>query len=139
MKLKESTSKNIDIDKIESLRQSVGWHRRRSNTKWKEVLSKSYFVYSVWDKNKLVGMGRILEDGIMCMFYDIVVHKDYQNKKIGKKIMTAMIKKVKDKKYTSIGLFAWDKNSKFLFPFYAKFGFEKTKYGMELKKHMGSI
>ena len=42
MKLKESTTKNLDINKIEELRQSIGWHRRRSDKKWKEILSKSY-------------------------------------------------------------------------------------------------
>lgn len=136
MKLRESTSKKLDIDKIEELRQSVGWSRKRSDKKWREILSKSSFVYSVWDGKKLVGMGRILEDGIMCMFYDIVVHKDYQGKGIGYKIMKKLVDHVKDKKYTSIGLFAWDKNSKFLFPFYKEFGFKKTKYGMELKKYM---
>ena len=137
MKLTESTSKNLDINKIESLRQSVGWSRRRTNKKWKEILSKSSFVYSIWDKDKLIGMGRILEDGVMCMFYDIAVHKDYQNKRIGKKIMKRLIDEVKDKNYTSIGIFVWDENSSFLLPFYKRFGFKKT-LGMELKKYMPS-
>lgn len=139
MKLRELTTKNIDIEKIEFLRQSVGWKRRRSDKKWKEVLSKSSFVYSVWDNKNLVGMGRILEDGVMCMFYDIVVHKDYQRKGVGKKIMKRLIKEVRNKKYTSIGLFASKENLVFLSKFYKKSGFEKINTGMELKKYMKKI
>jgi len=136
MKIKESATKNIDIVKIEELRDSVGWKRKRGDKKWREILSKSFFVYSLWDKNKLIGMGRILEDGIMCMFYDIMVHKDYQNKGIGKRIMKKLINKIKNKKYTSIGVFASKNNKEFLIPFYKKFGFKKNNKGMELTKYM---
>lgn len=136
MKYKESTSKKLNIKKIDILRKSVGWKKRRSDKKWKEVLSKSSFVYSVWDGNKMIGMGRILEDGIMCMFYDIVVHKDYQRKGIGGMVMKKLIGRVKGKGYTSIGLFATKQNIKSLAPFYKKFGFKLVKTGMECKKHM---
>lgn len=135
-KYKELTSKDINIKKIDDLRATVGWHKRRSNEKWKEILSKSSFVYTVWDDDKLIGMGRILEDGIMCMFYDIVVDKNYQGEGIGKLIMENLLNQVKDKEYTSIGLFASDENLDFLIPFYGKFGFELVKGGMECKKYM---
>lgn len=61
MKLKESTSKELDAEQITSLRSSVGWDRVRSEEKWQEILNKSSFVYTVWDHEKLVGMGRLLE------------------------------------------------------------------------------
>lgn len=136
MKMRELTTKDIDIKKIEALRRSVGWRKKRTNKKWKEILFKSSFVYSVWDDKELIGMGRILEDGMMCMFYDIAVHKDYQNKGVGKKIMERLVREVKNKKYTSIGIFASKENITFLSKFYKKFGFEKVNTGMELKKYM---
>ncbi|HBA37029.1 TPA: GNAT family N-acetyltransferase [Candidatus Falkowbacteria bacterium] len=134
MNLIESTKKNLDVKQIESLRDSVGWHRHRGPEKWKEILEKSSFVYSVWDGNLMVGMGRILEDGIMCMLYDIVVHKDYQGKGIGKMIMNSLISQVNDKGYTSIGVFASPENKEFLIPFYKKFGFKLSGTGMEIKR-----
>ena len=134
MKFKESTRKNLNIKQIESLRDSVGWHRHRGEKKWNEILSKSFFVYSIWDGDKMIGMGRILEDGVMCMFYDIVVHRDYQGKGVGKMIMNNLINKVKDKNYTSIGLFATPENKEFLIPFYKKYGFELSETGMEIRK-----
>lgn len=107
----------------------------RGSEKWREVLSKSSFVYSVWDDNKLLGFGRILEDGIMCMFYDIGIHPDYQDLGIGTKIMETLIDQVKDKNYASIGLFVWEENPKAI-QFYEKFGFKKVNTGMELVKYM---
>jgi len=134
MKLTESTNKDLTGEQINALRFSVGWCTKREEEKWREVLDKSSFVYSVYDKSKLVGMGRIVEDGIMCMFYDIVVHKDYHGKGIGKKIMDNLLAFTKDKKYSSISLFADPDNKDFLIPFYNKFGFELFGTGMRLKK-----
>lgn len=134
MKLKESTNKDLTGKQINALRFSVGWCTKRSEGKWREILDKSSFVYSVFDKDKLIGMGRIVEDGIMCMFYDIVVHKDYQGIGVGKMIMNSLLAFTKDKKYSSISLFADPDNKDFLIPFYNKFGFELFETGMRLKK-----
>lgn len=132
--LRISSEKSIDSVLLDDLFAIIGW-RKRGKKKWTEVLSKSSYVYSVWNQNKLIGFGRIMEDGVMCMFYDIAVHPAYQGKGIGKKLMETMIKKVKDKKYASIGLFAWEENPNNI-PFYEKFGFVKQTTGMELLKYM---
>ena len=134
MKLKESTNKDLTSEQINALRLSVGWCVKRNEEKWREILDKSSFVYSVFDKDKLVGMGRIVEDGVMCMFYDIVVHKDYQGTGIGKMIMNNLLTFTEDKKFSSISLFADPDNKDFLIPFYNKFGFELFETGMRLKK-----
>ena len=132
--MRESTEKNLPLEQIDNLTEAVGWGRRGAN-KWKGVLSKSSYVYSIWDGDRLVGMGRIVEDGVMCMFYDIAVHPDYQRGGLGSQIMNNLINQVKDKKYVSIGLFAWEKNPANI-PFYEKFGFEKVATGMELVRYM---
>ena len=134
MELTDSTDKNITPERLDGLFEAIGW-KRRGKDKWLEVLSKSQFVFSVWDSERLVGFGRIMEDGVMCMFYDIGVHPEYQKKGIGKQIMNKLIDQVKDKKYASIGLFAWAKNPENI-PFYEKFGFKQVKTGMELEKYM---
>ncbi|MCK9445293.1 GNAT family N-acetyltransferase [bacterium] len=125
---RDSTTKNIDINQIRSIRKSIGW-QPRSEKKWKEILFKSSFVYSVYDEKKLIGMGRLVEDGIMCMFYDIVVHKKYQGKGIGKLIVSKLIEQTKGKKYCSVSLFTEKDKIKF----YEKLGFKIDNFGMELK------
>ena len=134
MELIESTTKDLNADQINNLRESIGWCNRRSSDKWQEILNKSSFVYSVFDNDRIVGMGRIVEDGIMCMIYDVVVRKEYQGKGIGKMIMTNLLSFTTDKKYSSISLFADPDNKDFLIPFYNKFGFELFETGMRLKK-----
>jgi len=134
MKLTESIKKDLNTEQIDSLMDSVGWTNHKGEEKWREILSKSSFVYSIHDGKKMVGFGRILEDGAMCMFYDIVVHRDYQGKGIGKMIMNNLLDFIKDKKYISVSLFAWPENKDFLLPFYKKFGFELFETGMRLKK-----
>ena len=134
MKLIESAQKNLNAEQINALRFSVGWCTKRGEEKWREILDKSSFVYSVFDQKQLIGMGRIVEDGIFCMFYDIIVHKDYQGKGIGKMIMKNLLEFTKNKKYSSISLFADPNNRDFLIPFYNKFGFELFETGMRLKK-----
>lgn len=133
-KLKVSTDKNVDIAQLNSLFGLIGWKVRKKE-KWVEVLSKSSFVYSIWDYNKLVGFGRVMEDGVMCMFYDIGVAPSYQGRGLGKDILNALIDQVKNKGYASIGLFAWGDNPSNI-PFYEKFGFRRVGTGMELEKFM---
>ncbi|HEY1074499.1 MAG TPA: GNAT family N-acetyltransferase [Patescibacteria group bacterium] len=128
------TVKDISAHDLNSLFESIGWGSRVKE-KWKGVLAASSFVVSAWDGDLLVGMGRILEDGVMCMFYDIGVRPNYQNQKIGRKLMDLLIEQVKDKSYVSIGLFVWEEN-KDASEFYEKFGFEKVETGMELVKYM---
>ena len=134
MKLIDSTSKDLKAEDINALRSSVGWCSKRSEEKWREILSKSSFVYSVYDKDKLIGMGRIVEDGVMCMLYDIIVHTDYQGQGIGKIIMKNLLFQTQDKGYSSVSLFVSPDIKNFLIPFYNKFGFELLETGMRLKK-----
>src|SRR5437016_3664268 len=104
-------SKNdISFNDINFLTEKVGWGKQFHQTeeKWKRVLTASTHIAYIRENGKLIAFGRILEDGIMCMFYDICVHPDYQGKGIGKLIMDHLIDKLKDKKYISIGLFVWD-------------------------------
>lgn len=132
--MKDSLSKEVNTDSLDNLFQDIGWNKR-GKEKWLEVLEKSSYVYSVWDEDVLIGFGRILEDGVMCMFYDIGVLSKYQSKGVGKQIMKNLIEFVKDKNYASIGLFAWEENPNNI-SFYEKSGFEKSGSGMELTKYM---
>ena len=128
---KEGTK--LETSQLDALWKAIGW-KPRGKKKWKEVLSKSHFFYTAWIGKRLIGTGRIMEDGMMCMFYDIGVHPNYQRQGVGAKILKELISKVKNKKYASIGLFAWEENVANI-PFYKKFEFVKTS-GMELIKYM---
>ena len=128
-----SDSEGVSTEKLNDLFKAIGW--KRDPSKWQKIFEKSTYIVTAYNQGVLVGFGRIMEDGVMCMFYDICVHPDYQKKGIGTKIMQMLIDKVKDKGYVSIGLFTWEENPENV-AFYESFGFEKVKTGMELFKHM---
>jgi ribosomal protein S18 acetylase RimI-like enzyme len=123
------------IEEINTLTDAIGWGKRSPEI-WKRALeASSYIAFSRSAEGELTGFGRILEDGVMCMFYDIGVHPKYQGTGVGTRIMTEMIDKVKDGGYVSIGLFVWENNPSAV-QFYQKFGFETVGTGMKLKRFM---
>lgn len=130
-------SKNgIRFEEINTLTESVGWGKcfYQTEDKWRNILAVSKHIAYIKEDERLIAFGRVLEDGIMCMFYDICVHPDYQGKNIGTLLMDRLIDKIKDNEYISIGLFTWEGN-KTVSEFYNKFGFVKSS-AMELKKYM---
>ncbi len=126
----------ITFDGINQLTESVGWGKcfHQTEEKWRHILAVSTHIAYIKKNDKLIAFGRILEDGIMCMFYDVCVHPNYQGQGIGSRLMNHLIDKIKNKEYISIGLFAWEGNET-ASEFYSKLGFEHVS-AMELKKHM---
>jgi len=124
------TTNKLPIDQLDNLVKSIGWGTRGKKS-WTTILLKSSFIISAWNNDTIVGIGRIVDDGTMCMIYDVVVHPDYQNIKIGSKIMKQIISKINKTPYQSIGLFAWKENP-INISFYKKFGFKQVNNGMKL-------
>jgi GNAT superfamily N-acetyltransferase len=133
------SKESITFNDITALTESVGWGKcfHQTEEKWRYVLAASTYIAYIKEDDKLIAFGRILEDGMMCMFYDICIHPDYQGKGIGTLLMNHLIDKIKDKNYISIGLFTWEGN-KTVSEFYGRFGFEKSN-AMELKKYMKHV
>lgn len=122
---------------LNELARHVGWGDAYYplEAQWQRVLAAStYIAYARDEQGALVCFGRILEDGKMCMFYDVCVRPDYQGRKVGSKLMNTLIDIVKDKQYASIGLLVETDNPS-AFHFYQKLGFEAAP-AMELKKYM---
>lgn len=124
------TTNSLPAEKLDSLIEAVGWGRRGAAA-WARICSLSSIIVTAWDLEQIVGVGRVLEDGTMCMVYDVAVHPDHQGNGIGTEIMNRIVSNLEDKPYQSIGLFAWSDNPMNV-PFYEKFGFSKVDFGMKL-------
>jgi len=122
----------VDHESLDALTDAVGWGVRGKD-RWDKIQERSSFMVTVWDNDKLVGLGRIIEDGVMCMVYDIAVHPDYQGKKIGSTIMKQITSEIERHDFASIGLFAWKENPMNI-SFYSKFGFEQVDFGMKYSR-----
>lgn len=110
-------------DDYRRLRESVGWHNyARAQTE--NALSRSLYTVVVEDANQVVGMGRLIGDGLYYLIIDIVVQPDYQQKGIGSKMIDMLVNFV-DKETpvggrSSIQLIAVKGKE----PFYEKKGFK---------------
>jgi ribosomal protein S18 acetylase RimI-like enzyme len=132
MGYRESTSKEIDAKEINALRSTVGWILLPEE-KWREILSRSDFVFTIWDGKKLIGMGRELEDGYMCMLYDIILDDGYRKMGLGKRIVRALVDHARRDGCVSIKLIVEKKNAGALIPYYKKLGFVEIGTGMRFK------
>ncbi|MBJ7450269.1 MAG: GNAT family N-acetyltransferase [Parachlamydiales bacterium] len=126
----------ISYQQIDNLFELVGWGKGFYPTieKWQRVLKASTFIAYIKKDDQVIAFARILEDGIMCMFYDMCVHPDYQGNGLGTKVVSFLLDKIKDMEFISIGLFVEESNPSAR-KFYESVGFEKV-LAMEHKKYL---
>ncbi|MDZ4992538.1 GNAT family N-acetyltransferase [Clostridium perfringens] len=115
----------LNVEDILCLYNDVGWS---SYTKDIDVLMKSIEnslkVISVWDKNLLVGLIRVVGDGYSIIYIqDILVLQKYQNNGIGKRLIEIILDKYKNVRQKVL---LTDKQDKTI-SFYKKVGFSMSE------------
>ena len=123
------TENSLSAKKLDDLMEAVGWRRRGADA-WDRICALSSLLVTAWDGERIVGLGRILDDGTMAMVYDVAVHPDHQGRGVGREIMNRIVSHLKSRPYQSVGLFAWSQNPMNV-PFYEKFGFRQVDFGMK--------
>lgn len=113
-------------EEFNELFESVGWGSRDVN-KINNHREKSEFSVSVYDKDKIIGMARVVGDGAYYTVYDVVTRQEYQGLGVGKILMTEIVKwyKTIEDEDTYLYLGASQGKEKF----YEKFGFKSRPYG----------
>lgn len=107
------------------LYKDVGWSAYTNDI---DILIKSIKnslkVISVWDKDVLVGLIRVVGDGYSIIYIqDILILKSYQRLGIGKKLMNIMLDEYKDVRQKVLSTDALEKN----IAFYESIGFKKAQ------------
>lgn len=72
------------------LRESVSW-LNFSKEQSKKALENSLYTVAAAECGKIIGMGRLIGDGMYYIIADVVVHPTYQNKGIGREILQRLI------------------------------------------------
>lgn len=90
MNYKENT---LCYEEYCKLRESVGWINF-SRTQTEKSLQNSLYTVAREEDNQVVGMGRVIGDGMYYMIVDIVVQPAYQQMGIGSKILNMIIEYV---------------------------------------------
>ena len=129
MKFRLSNQKNFDFIQLQELFSSVGWESAKDPQTLVLAFLFSSNVISCWHDDKLVGIIRSMDDGYWSANIDcLVVHKDYQGKGIGRKLLEVLLDQIKDIKYINVA-----PDSRKQIKFYKKAGFSLIK-GCYLQK-----
>lgn len=115
--------KTPTLDDFNMLTESVGWGKRENNIV-KEALRNTLYSLCVYDKNRLIGYGRIIGDKTIFLYIqDIMVIPKYQGKQIGTGIMYKLLEQVDRYKKVNPNIRTYLGASKGKESFYEKFGF----------------
>ncbi len=112
------------------LYRSVGWGHTKCPNSLNQAIKKSDFVVTAWDGDKLIGLGRAISDSALTVYFpDILVHPNWQRKKIGTEIMKRLLGKYGN--FHNQVFIAEDKIAK---QFYKKFGFVEETSALSITK-----
>nr|YP_009773954.1 GCN5-like N-acetyltransferase [Caulacanthus okamurae]QIZ74571.1 GCN5-like N-acetyltransferase [Caulacanthus okamurae] len=105
-----TTKKNINLNELEQLCDSVGWVRRPLK-KVKAAIDHSFLTICLFYNNdkcqKLIGFARATSDTVFnATIWDVVIHPDFQGKGLGKILMDNVILQLRCADISTITLFA---------------------------------
>jgi len=107
-----------------NLFQTTGWYEGIYIDEYKieTILKNSWFMVSVYNKDQLIGFGRIISDLCLhALILDVIIIPEFQRKGIGTKIMDILLDKCLKEEIIDIQLFC----AMGIEGFYKKLGFEK--------------
>lgn len=115
----------IDVNELNNLLKTMGWGLN-SSKKLDEALKLSWGWITVRDdSNRLIGFVQILSDGIKHAYIlRLLVHRDYQCKGIGTKIMENLMEFLEENNLSPVLLTKPSEES-----FYSKFGLARSSKG----------
>ena len=87
--------KQIEQTPLQSLYEDVEWYAyTRDVNQLQQALESSLYVLSAWDNGQLVGLIRVVGDGLTIIYIqDILVLKSYQNQGIATELMSKALEK----------------------------------------------
>ena len=90
-------TKELSNNDLKKLYLSVQWFSYTDDMgTLKQAISNSLAVVSAWDNDKLVGLTRVVGDGSTIIYVqDLLVHPEYQNKRIGTIMLSMILDKYK--------------------------------------------
>ncbi len=117
----------LNIDEYNYLRESVGWNKKDIDIV-DTAIKNSVIIKKAMIDGKVVGMARVIGDGLYYFICDVVVDTKYQKMGIGKKIIDDIIFDIESQtmkgQSCSINLMATAEKE----AFYEKCGFIKVPF-----------
>lgn len=87
--------KRIDKNTLKSLYEDVEWYAyTKDMDQLAEALARSLYVLSAWDQEELIGLVRVVGDGLTIIYIqDILVLNNRQNQGIASELMRRVLEK----------------------------------------------
>ena len=115
--------KTPTAEEYNNLTESVGWGKR-DNKIVEEALKHTLYSLCVYNKDKLIGYGRIIGDKTIFLYiHSVMVIPEYQGKNIGTGIMKELLKQIDKYKKVNPNIRTYLGAAKGKEGFYEKFGF----------------
>ena len=116
---------DITAEEYMELRRKVGWCEFPMEEA-QAGIDNAYMIICVRDDQKAVGVVRLLWDGGYVAFLsDVIVDPEYQGQGIGRTLVEAVIKRIKDDMKPGYKVKLNLNSAKGKEPFYEKFGFKE--------------
>ncbi|MEH7348469.1 GNAT family N-acetyltransferase [Gottfriedia acidiceleris] len=98
MTINFNNSKKINSEQLERLYNDVEWYAYTQDLKvLQQAIERSLEVVSAWDGEELIGLIRIVGDGLTIIYIqDILVLNAYQNQGIATQLMQQVLNKYKN-------------------------------------------
>ncbi len=94
MEVEIKETREIPRDQLLELYKLNGWSSAEKPDLLYKALINSHSLISAWIDGKLVGVTNAISDGYLVVYYPhMLVHPDFQGKRIGRKMMEAMQEK----------------------------------------------
>ena len=104
--------------------ETTAWGESPSLEQTELAMKNTLFRVSVYDKDKIVAMARMIGDmGLNYYIKDVVVRPEYQHKGIGKMLINELMKFINDNGINGTDIFVELCAMPDKIPFYEKFGF----------------
>ena len=104
--------------------ETTGWNQsyRANADELFRAISSSWYTLAAYDKDELVGFGRVVSDGVLyALICDLIVKPSFQGQGIGSTLLNKLIDRCRQLQVRVIWLFSAKGKSSF----YEKFGFEE--------------
>lgn len=111
-----------EIEQFWALFEMTGWNQQYqiSLDELSLALANSWLVISAYEGERLVGVGRVITDGVLhAMIYEMIVHPDFQRRGIGSQILNIILQNCLEANIRDIQLFC----ARGARSFYERYGF----------------
>jgi len=116
-----------DFKELWDLYKALGWNSLNlTAAELEQMCINSWYAIYAFKENKLIGMGRVISDGVITgIICGVCVLPDYQSKGIGKEIISRLVQYCEQKRVIPQLLCV-----EALEPYYEKLGFKTFSLGM---------